>query len=79
MNVVDANSNFSPCPFCGTGSFEIKENGRIWLGTRYSDPVSHTLLHWCGDTSDVPKPFSYPLKMHAKTIEEVIAKWNTRV
>lgn len=73
-----------PCPFCKAGSFEMREGGKIWLGTRYSEPVSYTLLHWCG-TADLEDScyeetdsFSEPIKMKGKTENEAIAKWDRR-
>lgn len=81
VSVVDA-SNIKPCPFCSSGAFEISENGRIWLGTRYGDPVSYTLIHWCGNADPEvfleDDRFSEPIKMKGKTREDAIAKWNTR-
>lgn len=40
-------SELKPCPFCGAGTFQIRPNGRMWLGMKYSEPASVSVLHWC--------------------------------
>lgn len=42
------------CPFCGAGAFEIRPNGRMWLGMKYSEPASVSVLHWCEATPGQP-------------------------
>jgi len=40
-------SQLSPCPYCGGGTTEIHPNGRVWMGTKYSEPASVEVRHWC--------------------------------
>ena len=40
----------SPCPFCGGGITEFRNNGQVWIGTKYSDPTSVSVRHWCEET-----------------------------
>lgn len=64
-----------PCPFCGAGETIIVENGRMWTGQRYSDPVSVEVRHWC------PAVEGQPGRMIARVGRDeasAIAAWNTR-
>lgn len=63
-----------PCPFCGGGTTEIRPNGQIWLGTRYSEPLSVSVLHWC---EEVPGP-SRVIERVGRDKEQAIERWNMR-
>lgn len=67
-------SRLLPCPFCGGGITEFNNNGRIWTGTRYGDPVSVSVLHWC---HELPGP-SRMIERIGRNEEEAIARWNMR-
>lgn len=63
-----------PCPFCGAGETLIVENGKVWSGMKYSEPVSVSVRHWC------PNP-GQPTRMIeriGKDRESAIAAWNSR-
>lgn len=62
-----------PCPLCGEGSEEFKENTH-WTGMR-SIVVSVDLIHWCKNSGSLPRAF---VKITAKTKEECVEIWNTR-
>lgn len=64
-----------PCPFCGRGEFQIRDNGQIWLGTRYSDPLSISIYHWCNESPGINQP---PIERKGKTLEQAIERWNER-
>lgn len=62
-----------PCPLCGDGQEEFKENTH-WTGVR-SVVVSVDLMHWCKNSGSLPRTF---VKITAKTKEECVEIWNTR-
>lgn len=64
-----------PCPFCGGTEFEFRENGKFWLGTRYSEPVSLSLQHWCVRTPGQPSNY---IERKGKTEQDLIDAWNLR-
>jgi len=64
-----------PCPFCGAGTTEILENGRVWLGTKYGDPVSVSVRHWCEKIEGEP---SRCFDRIGRDKESAIAMWNMR-
>lgn len=47
--------NLKACPFCGAGTFHIKEN-RTWQGMKYSEPISVEVRHWCERVEGQPSP-----------------------
>lgn len=63
-----------PCPFCGGSTFEVVENGKMWTGMKYSDPVSVSVRHWCAKTGGP----SRPIERVGRDLEDAIAKWNMR-
>lgn len=63
-----------PCPFCGGGTTEFHENGRVWAGTKYSDPVSVSVRHWCEES---PGP-SRMIERIGRDKEQAIERWNMR-
>ena len=70
-----SDSVLKPCLWCQDGETEFKNN-QHWTGTRYH-VNSVDLVHWCGDGSAVmPRR---RIVITAKTREECVAAWNTRV
>lgn len=68
-------SDLLPCPFCG-GEVR-KEDMRImnnWTGKR-NVIISATVMHWC---TTEPGQLQNCIQIKAKTVDEAIAKWNTR-
>lgn len=62
-----------PCPFCGGGISQFSENGQMWTGKRYGDPISVSVRHWC----DEPGP-SRMIERVGRDMEHAIEKWNKR-
>ena len=69
-------AKFRVCPFCGGGTFDMRENGRTWLGMRYSEPVSFDLRHWCAPVEGQPSPRM--LSFAGRDEASAIAAWNRR-
>ena len=63
------------CPFCGGGETQIRENGRIWMGMRYSDPSSVSVMHWCAAVQGQP---SRAIERVGRDRVSAIAAWNLR-
>ena len=63
-----------PCPFCGGDRYEIRENGKQWLGGSYSNPVSISILHWC-NVDGQPRRV---IERVGKDYKSAIAMWNMR-
>ena len=68
-------ADLKPCPFCGAGTTEIKENGRMWLGQQFSAPVSVSVRHWCEPVASQP---SRLIERVGRDHESAIAAWNQR-
>lgn len=64
-----------PCPFCGAGTTEIRENGKIWTGMKFSDPVSVSVRHWCEPIEGQP---SRAIERVGRDRASAIAAWNAR-
>ena len=64
-----------PCPFCGAGETEVRENGKTWLGMKYFEPVSVSILHWCTPIEGQP---SRPIERIGRDLESAISAWNMR-
>ena len=64
-----------PCPFCGAGTTEIRQNGRPWLGTRYGDPSSVSVRHWCEPIDGQP---SRMIERAGRDRAAAVAAWNMR-
>lgn len=64
-----------PCPFCGGSDFEIVENGRIWSGMKYSEPVSVSVRHWCPAAPGQP---SRMIERVGRDEASAVTAWNTR-
>ncbi|MGF6549352.1 Lar family restriction alleviation protein [Paraburkholderia youngii] len=67
--------NLLPCPFCGAGATHFTENGKIWLGMRYSEPSSVSVIHWCPEFEGEP---SRRFERVGRDEESAIAAWNRR-
>lgn len=68
-------SELKPCPFCGAGTFEVRPNGRMWLGMKYSEPASVSVLHWCEATPGQP---SRVIERVGRDEASAIEAWNRR-
>ena len=64
-----------PCPFCGAGTTQLHDNGREWMGQRYSEAVSVSVRHWCAPIEGQP---SRMLERIGKDRTSAIAAWNMR-
>lgn len=64
-----------PCPFCGSGTTEIQENGRTWLGTKWGEPVSVSVRHWCDHVDGQP---SRMIERVGRDRTSAIDAWNRR-
>lgn len=64
-----------PCPFCGAGEHQIRENGRMWSGMRYSDPVSVTVHHWCERPDGQPQSH---VTITGRDAASAVELWNRR-
>lgn len=65
----------SKCPFCGAGLTQIIENGKMWTGMKYSDPVSISIKHWCEAEASQPTSF---IELKGRDLASAIRKWETR-
>lgn len=65
----------TPCPFCGAGETQIRENGKVWTGMRYSEPASVSVFHWCATVEGQP---SRAIERVGKDRASAIAAWNLR-
>ena len=64
-----------PCPFCGAGETQFRENDRMWTGMKQSDPVSVSVLHWCEKVTGQP---SRAIERVGKDEASAIEAWNRR-
>ena len=72
---TDAVPSLLPCPFCGNGAASIKENGKVWMGMRNSEPSSVSVIHWCSENDGQP---SRRIERVGHDEESAIAAWNRR-
>lgn len=63
-----------PCPFCGGGITEFKIDGAVWMGMKYSEPISVSVRHWC---EEMPGP-SRAIERIGRDKEQAIERWNMR-
>lgn len=75
MIVTADGENLEPCPFCGAGTFDIKEN-RSWQGMKWSDPISVEVRHWCPKVDGQPSPRM--IAMVGRDRPSAVASWNRR-
>lgn len=64
-----------PCPFCGAGETRIEPGTRVWMGTRYGEPASYSVRHWCGKVDGQP---SRMIERVGRDEASAIAAWNRR-
>lgn len=64
-----------PCPFCGAGETQMRENGRVWGGKGYGEPSSVSVVHWCVKVDGQP---SRVLERVGRDKHSAIEAWNTR-
>lgn len=64
-----------PCPFCGAGDTQVHENGRMWMGKGWSEPISVSVRHWCDPVQGLP---SRMIERIGRDAPSAIAAWNTR-
>jgi hypothetical protein len=65
-----------PCPFCGAGTFDIRENTRWNGGMRPSTLVSVEVRHWCEPIEGQPHP--RVIIRVGRDEESAVKSWNTR-
>lgn len=76
MNTEQERAELLPCPFCGAGTTEIRENGRPWLGTKgWGEPVSVSVRHWCEHVDGQP---SRMIERVGRDRAAAIDAWNRR-
>ena len=63
-----------PCPFCGGGETQFRLNGKTWMGMKWSEPISVSIVHWC---EPLPGP-SRMIERIGRDIEQAIERWNMR-
>lgn len=68
------NDELLPCPFCGGGTTDFSENGRFWIGTGWSQPVSVSIEHWC---EEIDGP-SRMIECIGRDKKQAIERWNMR-
>lgn len=64
-----------PCPFCGAGTTQFRENGKTWTGMKYSAPTSVSVVHWCDKVDGQP---SRMIERVGKDMASAIEAWNRR-
>lgn len=64
-----------PCPFCGAGKTLIEENGKVWAGSRYSEPLSVSVRHWCAPVEGQP---SRMIERIGRDRASAVKAWNLR-
>jgi hypothetical protein len=64
-----------PCPFCGAGTTEVRENGKMWTGMGWSEPSSVSVFHWCEEIKGQP---SRAIERVGKDLDSAIKIWNLR-
>ena len=69
------NMELLPCPFCGAGITRVVMNGQTWTGTKYSDPISVSVVHHCDPIEGQP---SRQIERIGRDAESAIAAWNRR-
>lgn len=67
--------NLKPCPFCGVDGAHVRENGKVWLGMKYSEPASVSVIHWCARPEGQPQN---RVERVGRDLESAIAAWNGR-
>lgn len=75
MSTEQERAELLPCPFCGAGKTEIQDNGRPWLGTKWGEPVSVSVRHWCEHVDGQP---SRMIERVGRDRASAIDAWNRR-
>jgi hypothetical protein len=68
-------ADLKPCPFCGGTDTRVRENGRVWIGMKYGEPSSVSILHWCPAEPGQP---SRVLERVGRDLASAVAAWNRR-
>jgi hypothetical protein len=71
----EAKKELLPCPFCGAGVFDIRLNGRVWTGSKYTEPTAVEIMHWCEEVKGQP---SRPISRIGRDLESAVRMWNMR-
>ena len=74
-SLSDIFSHLLPCPFCGSGTFDVSLNGRIWTGTKWGEPASVSIRHWCPAEGRPGRM----IERVGRDLDDAIAAWNMRV
>lgn len=64
-----------PCPFCGAGVTHIVENGKVWTGWKYNEPLSISIMHYCPAIEGQP---SRKIERVGRDMDSAIKAWNMR-
>lgn len=75
MTTAPTPSELLPCPFCGAGNTEIRENGKVWSGMGYTRPTSTSVFHQCTPITGQP---SRAIERVGRDRASAIAAWNQR-
>jgi len=75
MSINAMKQALEPCPFCGAGITEIRENGKVWTGRGYSEPSSVSVFHWCEKVKGQP---SRAIERVGKDLDSAVKAWNLR-
>lgn len=67
--------DLKPCPFCGAGSTQVIENGRMWTGVKWGEPVSVSIRHHC---ERVPGQPSRGIERIGRDLQSAAEAWNRR-
>lgn len=68
-------SKLKPCPFCGGGIFRVREQGKVWLGMKYSEPSTVVIEHFC-ENRKLRTPY---IARVGCDLNDAIDSWNTRI
>ncbi|ABX35835.1 hypothetical protein Daci_3197 [Delftia acidovorans SPH-1] len=75
MTTAPTPSELLPCPFCGAGNTEIRDNGKVWSGMGYTAPTSTSVFHQCRPVAGQP---SRAIERVGRDRASAIASWNQR-
>ncbi len=75
MTTAPTPSELLPCPFCGAGNTEIRDNGKVWSGMGYTAPTSTSVFHQCRPVAGQP---SSAIERVGRDRASAIAAWNQR-
>lgn len=68
-------AKLKPCPFCGAGTTEIREQGKVWAGMKWGEPTSVVVLHHCELRPGQPHR---GIERIGRDLDSAIAAWNMR-